>query len=558
MDTRLMDRALLDRVDKQAWFHKYPRGWPVLLFVLASLGTIVSVMALERADEQRRELELDRNMTEIASGIQRRAAENVALLRAAAALFETQESVSSGQFADFAAGLQTDQQSHGGVGMGWARLVRTPDLASFETATREGEQADYQVFPRPGQDVSVSVPIVYLVPQTANNRSVVGFDMYSEAVRRRAIDRSIALDSPVASGKLDLMQGRRQGSGVGFNIYMPVYVRKAGRKVVKGFVYSPFYASEFLSSAAGLYRDRDVDIAIFDGAPTSANLLAVRHGPGTADITMSRKIMVANRAWTLIVSDKKSSVLTSLSILTILFGIIAALLIMAIGWLITKRAAEDREVIEWLQRHSAVRDSLTRELNHRVKNTLANVLSIAALTRRRSRDMDEFNESFTDRIRALSATHDLLGQADWRHAQLGEIVRSELAPYLRGDVSHAYISGPEISLAPNDAMSLGLALHELATNAAKYGAFSTPDGRVYVTWKLSAPDRAELLWREEGGPEVKEPQRRGLGRDLIEKVVAHELGAEITLQFLPEGVRCTLHVPVRQNTEFKLRNRRVD
>lgn len=553
-----MDEALLARVEKQAWFHKYPRGWPVLLFVLASLGTIVSVMALERADEQRRELELDRNLTEIASGIQRRASENVALLRATAALFETQESVSSAQFADFAAGVQTDRQSYGGVGLGWARLVRTPDLASFETATRDREHSDFQVFPRSGPDASVTVPIVHLVPQSPDNRSVIGFDMYSESVRRHAIDRSIALDSPVASGKLQLLQGRQKADAAGFIIYMPVYVRQERGKAVKGFVYSPFYASEFLASAAGLYRDRDVDIAIYDGDSTSANLLALRKGPGTADITMSRKIIVANRSWTLLVSDKKSSVLTPLSILTVVFGIVAALLIMAIGWLITKRAAEDREVIEWLQRHSAVRDSLTRELNHRVKNTLANVLSIAALTRRRSRDMDEFNESFTDRIRALSATHDLLGQADWRHAQLGEIVRSELAPYLRGDVSHAYISGPEISLAPNDAMSLGLALHELATNAAKYGAFSTPDGRVYVTWKMSEADRAELLWREEGGPEVREPERRGLGRDLIEKVVAHELGSEISLQFLPEGVRCTLHVPVRKNTEFKLRNRRED
>jgi two-component sensor histidine kinase len=339
---------------------------------------------------------------------------------------------------------------------------------------------------------------------------------------------------------------------------MPVYSRRSGGKVVKGFVYSPFYASEFLASATGLYRDRNVDIAIYDGDRKAENLLAFRQGPGVADITASRKIMVANREWTLQVSDKKASLLTPLSILTIVFGVVAASLIMAIGWLITKRAAEDREVIEWLKRHSAVRDSLTRELNHRVKNTLANVLSIAALTRRRSRDIDEFNESFTDRIRALSATHDLLGQADWRHAELGEIVRSELAPYLRGEVSHAYISGPEISLAPNDAMSLGLALHELATNAAKYGAFSTSDGRVYVTWKLSSADRAELLWREEGGPEVKEPTRRGLGRDLIEKVVAHELGAEISLQFLPEGVRCTLHVPVRQSGEFRLRNPRPE
>src|SRR5262249_40095973 len=162
---------------------------------------------------------------------------------------------------------------------------------------------------------------------------------------------------------------------------------------------------------------------------------------------------------------------------------VLGLLVMFIARLIIKRSAEDREVLEWLAGQSAIRTSLTRELNHRVKNTLANVLSIVALTRRRSVDLDDFAESLTGRIRALSATHDVLSQSDWTNAPIAEIVRSELAPYMAASDRHVEMAGPDVSLAPNDALSLGLAIHELATNAAKYGALSTIEGRIFISWK---------------------------------------------------------------------------
>ena len=197
---------------------------------------------------------------------------------------------------------------------------------------------------------------------------------------------------------------------------------------------------------------------------------------------------------------------------------------------------------------------LIGELNHRVKNTLANVLSIAALTRRRSKDIDDFTDSLTARIRALSATHDLLSQSDWGFAALGDVVASELAPYMEGSESHVEMSGPDIKLAPNDAMSLGLAIHELATNAAKYGALSVGEGRVHVDWALISHDLATIRWREEGGPPVTEPVKRGFGRDLIEKIVAHELKSQVNLEFKPGGVECELKVPVRVSRDFVLRS----
>ena len=161
-----------------------------------------------------------------------------------------------------------------------------------------------------------------------------------------------------------------------------------------------------------------------------------------------------------------------LSMLTLLFGLLVAGLLMVVARLLTQQAIEDQTSLDWFAEQNSIRNSLTRELNHRVKNTLANVLSIVSLTRRRATSLDDFADGLDGRIRALSATHDLLTQSDWgTHADPrgGRCRARALRAGRRGAL---VMAGPDVELAPNDALSLGLAIHELATNAAKYGALS--------------------------------------------------------------------------------------
>lgn len=549
-----MDRALLARVEKQAWFHRYPRGWPLLLFVLVALGTLLSVIAIERAEAERRQLELDRNVTELASGLQRRASENIAILRAGAALFTANDRVDPQAFAGIAQGLYTGGDYHGAMGIAWARWMPVSEVPQFEAAVRGAVDPNYKVHPSAEDGREVAVPILYVEPKNSANRAAIGFDMYSEATRREAMELAAGLGQPVASGKVHLVQDADQPEASGFLIYMPVFQGEGSARRVRGFVYSPFRANEFLDSAVELVRDRGVEISIYDGLRRPDRLLVSRSLSGENAMSMDRRIVVANRPWVVSVAFKRARTLSALSRATLVFGAVLGVLVLFIARLITKRSAEDRLVLEWLSDQSAIRTSLTRELNHRVKNTLANVLSIVALTRRRSVDIDDFAESLTGRIRALSATHDLLSQSDWADAPVAEIVRSELAPYMGTGDSHVDLSGPTINLAPNDAMSLGLAIHELATNAAKYGALSTSSGRVFIEWRLVSPEVAELHWRESGGPPVQPPSKRGFGRDLLEKIVAHELQSKVELLFHPEGVECTLRVPVRKLTSFALRS----
>ena len=547
-----MDKAILARVEKQAWFHWHPRGWPLLLFLIGMIGTAVSVLAVQRSENQRARVELDRDLTEVASALQWRLAENTALLRAGAALFSTQGNVTNQQFISFAADLHANGNYFGSLGLGWAPRIGTADIPAYEDAVRRAGRKGFTMFPRPGAGVSEAAPITYLEPMSAENRGVIGFDLLSEPVRRSAIEEATRTGRPIASGRVHLVQDKSIRDAAGFLLFLPVY-EGFGQRQVKGYVYSPFRARDFLDSVVKLSRDRQVEVAIYDGAPTPENLLAIRRYPGDEGAALTRAIPVGGREWTMRVSTKNRSMFSDVARATLVFGIILSVLVMLFGRVMTKRASEDRYVLEWFSRQAAIRDSLTRELNHRVKNTLANVLSIVALTRRQASDLDDFAENLTARIRALGATHDLLSQRNWTSASLGDVVRSELAPYIQDDPGHVELFGPKIDLAPNDALSLGLAIHELATNAAKYGALNCAEGKVTISWDHAGPDRAFVFWREAGGPPVVEPTRRGFGRDLIEKIVSHELQSQVELEFRPEGVHCRLLVPVRQANEFTLR-----
>ena len=549
-----MDKALLARVEKQAWFHRHSRGLPLLLFCLVGLATLLSVYAIERTNRLREELLIERNVTEIVTGIERRAAENIALLKAGSAFFAFRDAVSQRDFQEFASGLRPGEDYHGSLGIGWMKWVPTSDIEAFE-AEKRAEGNNLTIYPRPGPGQSAAVPVVYLDPDTPANRNAIGFNMYSDPERRAAMDMAFKLRQPVATGKVHLAQDKGDPAKTGFLVYMPVFRQDSGGQVLKGFVYSPFRTDEFLEATSEAYRGGRAEVAVYDGAVHRDRLLAggIEQASDGQDASTQRAVTVGQRKWIVSVRLKRRDALSPLSTVTLMFGAVVALLVMLVARLVTKRANEDRMVLEWLTDQSAIRTSLTRELNHRVKNTLANVLSIISLTRRRSDNIDDFADSLTGRVRALSATHDLLSQTDWSNAPISKVIGSELAPYIQDSEKHVEMRGPEVSLAPNDALSLGLAVHELATNAAKYGALSTDEGRVSITWRLMTPELIEVHWREEGGPAVVPPAKRGFGRELIEKIVAQELKAEVELEFSPGGVECRLRVPVRQLSDFALR-----
>jgi two-component system CheB/CheR fusion protein len=205
------------------------------------------------------------------------------------------------------------------------------------------------------------------------------------------------------------------------------------------------------------------------------------------------------------------------------------------------------------ERHRVARhmEMMLAELNHRVKNTLATVQAIAHQTLANAPDMPAFKESFQSRLLALSQTHNLLARDAWLGAPLTGIINNELAPYRHDDArandARARLQGDELNLPPKQALALSMALHELATNAGKYGSLSVPEGQVTVTWSTRMKDQRawlQLQWTETGGPAVAQPTRRGFGTRLINEGVPYELDGEVTLEFPPSGVTCTIDVPL--------------
>jgi two-component sensor histidine kinase len=199
-----------------------------------------------------------------------------------------------------------------------------------------------------------------------------------------------------------------------------------------------------------------------------------------------------------------------------------------------------------LRDHIVWQEELQRELNHRVKNILANVMAIYHMTVRQSASLEEFTERFEGRLTALSRVHHALVVSSEPSA-LSAVAELVLAPYRSNSGQRVLIAGPAIDVTPTAAATLALCLHELATNAAKYGALSCPQGRVALTWAFEqgeASTMVRLCWAEDGGPPVAPPSRRGYGTSFIRSAANGSLSGSVDLQFRPEGLVCRMIIPM--------------
>ncbi|WP_241657533.1 CHASE domain-containing protein [Aurantiacibacter suaedae] len=542
------------RKGAKRWLVQFPRALPVGIFLLITAIAVVSAFAIERGEAQRAETQLSARTDAIASALERRANASSAYLRAGAALLSTLGDIPEGEFRRFVSELRLDSDFRGNDGIGWAEVVRPGEEEAFDALMERDYGEPHPLHPRPDGSQPFAVPVTYLHPQNERARRALGFDMYSEPIRRSAMIEAAVSATPTASDAVVLQQDA--GEDVpGFLIYMPVYAPAPGGRALKGYIYSPFNADQFLIAALELEEAGQFGVQLFDGDRTNPGTLMAstiaQEAPGAR--LSRREVTIANNTWLLVVSRSDGGLLSGLALATLIFGLLVASLLAVVVRLLTQQAEEDEATLAWYGEQASIRNSLTRELNHRVKNTLANVLSIISLTRRRSEDLDSFADSLTGRIRALSATHDLLTQSDWGSTPVGAVIEAELLPYATSGDHTLIIKGEAVNLAPNEALSLGLAVHELATNAAKYGALSVPDGNLRVTWELVSEELVRIEWLERGGPPVRQDRGRGFGTDLIQRIVAHELSNPVDLSFEPEGVRCVLCVPIRRPREFALR-----
>jgi PAS domain S-box-containing protein len=213
---------------------------------------------------------------------------------------------------------------------------------------------------------------------------------------------------------------------------------------------------------------------------------------------------------------------------------------------------EARHEIDRRKRAEKHQQLLIGELNHRVKNTLSIVQSLAMQSFRADVPPDVGRSSFEARLAALSTAHNLLTRENWERASFSETIKSAIAATAGSGLTRVHLDGPDFDLPPQAALSVAMIIHELCTNAIKYGALCTPAGRVDLSWSLKAEDKLAnltIIWRESGGPPVKAPRARGFGTRLIQRGLSAELSGEAKIEFPPEGVICTIEARIAQDSE---------
>jgi CHASE1-domain containing sensor protein/two-component sensor histidine kinase len=539
-------RGFSDRIDRR------DAALPLLVFVAGLLASLAAAAGFWRIAELKDRERFEHAIVQTQDAIVGRLDTYVALLQAGSGLFAASSGgVTRDEFAAFNARLRLRERYPGIQGIGFSRYIRPGEAAAVAAEMRAQGFEDFRITPDPPRPQLHS--IVYLEPLDRRNRAAIGYDMYSDPTRRAAMARARDTGGASTSGKVELVQEIDQNKQAGFLIYVPVYAGDPAvpprtvaerRARLAGFVYAPFRADDLLAGIFGGTRNRRVDFAIYDGAPMPANLLHRSGEAVTADdpaFSGTRALTYRGRDWTVRYASRAPLEGASSRLLAPLIGLAGALASAIIAWVVWLQAKARRRADAAADAHAASEAHLkllVNELNHRVKNTLATVQSLIWQTLRSADLDDQVRRRLDARIMALSAAHNVLTRENWDSAALRDIVDEALAPFRGATAGRLSVEGPPLRVAPKAALAIAMALHELATNAIKYGALSNDAGQVELRWEPVGDDRLRLTWCERGGPPVTPPSRQGFGGRLIERGLAHDLGGSVRIDYDPAGVIC--------------------
>lgn len=504
-------------------------------------------------------------------------------LGAGMALFQTAGEVSDDQWHTFVSSLRLSSAYPGYQGLGFAQVVRREDIADLERRQQVAGHSEFRVRPDDGADYRI--PIVKLEPRDWRNQRALGFDMFSEAIRRAAMERARDTGLPSLSGKVVLVQETGESVQAGVLMYLPVYSSeppltslRERRERLRGFVYMAMRMDDLMRAV--LQRNTPAalskfDITVHDGEKRAEEAQLFHSAPAATSILQShlyfeRPLDVGGRTWTLSVaaaepvvamSDKSKPwiVLGAGLIISGLIGAIGAFQAVARAQLALSRAALAEEVVERKKAQEAA-DMANSELIHRVKNTLAVVSAIASQTGRYSSSVQQFNLAFRERLAALGRVQDLIRPGAAAEPELEQLIAQLLVPYIDNRSERLVISGPAVQVPKNDVVLFSLAFNELATNAIKYGAWSIPCGRVLIDWSLKdgEGERAalHLTWREEWRPTFDDGDQQpdaasfakeeGFGTAVLKFAIERAMGGRLVLADDPAGIVYEMQIPQRQ------------
>ena len=462
-------------------------------------------------------------------------------LLASAALVQTLGAVTAAQWRSMYEHLRVSERHAGIQGLGFVELVQAHNRVEHEEGLRAQGFSKYTIHPPGEREAYASV--AYMEPDHVRIPRVHGFDMFTDPVRRAAMELARDTGRVATTGRVTLFHDKALATG--FLLYLPVYGPMSPgpdieerRRALRGFVFSPVRTADFFEEIAASFEANlgyNLAVEVFDGAEAGPkSRIFERKVSQTLDgaLTHVGAYDLFDRPWTVRITalpkfeakpDRRTGLTIALAggAITLLMGALAA------STASRNRAQQDI---------ASNKDMIARELSHRVKNLLSVIQSVASRSFSEGRSLPEARRVFADRIAALARVHSALVDAQWSGAMLHDLVNGELAPF----GARVIAVGPAVQVNAQMSQHLAMALHELATNAVKYGALSQASGSVRVEWRVFSCEeeqRFRLCWREAGGPPPGKPAREGFGQKLLRRLLGSALSAQPTIEYAEEGLR---------------------
>jgi CHASE1-domain containing sensor protein/two-component sensor histidine kinase len=523
------------------------KHFPIVAFAAVALASLVMAGFAYLAAEEATRIKFEATADDALNRIESRVDLHLSLLRETDAFLTARVGeVTSNEFRTYFGALQIDKNFGGLQSLGLLGVGKPGDEALLERAIGERQDVEKPIFP-PASDGDWRMPLMLIEPLERAKMTGIGYDMFSDAQAREAIVAAIETGESRATGRMLLGPQIGAQMSPGFLLFSALERPDAPGTPPVGMLFAAFRTQELANSALDKFPALPIYVEVFDSAPEAGNLLFRSPVDPAQDMGLAttRQLLVAGRPWIVQFQPTAEFTRPSSPVIPVLLGLFGLLLAVAIA-LLQRYQARAYEAVSKLQENAEKslleKDLMLQEMKHRIKNSITRVLAIARQTAAGAGDIGEFSESFSARLQAMAASQDMLTRSRWQKADLGELLRIELAQAFGKELHVGMLSGPKVMLTETATQALGLTFHELATNALKYGEAGNSPDALKVDWRVEG-NRLLLSWRETG-PAVSPPEKPGFGTKLIDMNVTGELKGKIRRDYRADGLHIEIEIPL--------------
>ncbi len=528
------------------------KHFPIVAFTAVAIASVAMAAFAYVAAEDATRIKFEATADDAMSRIESRVDLHISLLRTTHAMFVSQQgNVSAAEFNGYFRALDVETQFEGLRGLGYLALAPKGQEAGLEARIASLQGSGHPIFPA-DSDGEWRTPVLLIEVNDATSANAVGYDMFSDPQRREAILAALETGEPRATGRLGL--GAPVGNQVspGFLLFSSVDTGSGEAATTEGILFASFRTQDLFEAALDKFPILPVHAEVFHGEPRVENRLFRSDAPeveGT-ELVATRQMLVAGVPWTVEFRPTPDFARPSSRAVPVLLGLFGLLLAVAIA-LVQRYQGRAYDAMSKLQEASETslqeKDLMLQEMKHRIKNSITRVLAIARQTAGTAEDINDFSASFSARLQAMAASQDMLTRSRWQKADLGELLRIELAQAFGKEMPDDMLTGPKVLLSESMTQALGLTFHELATNALKYGEVGNSPDTLKVEWSVERNGDKRLLlhWRETSSAPVVRPEKTGFGTKLIDMNITRELGGEIVRNYLADGLDIEISIPLR-------------